>query len=96
MTEIGQAIEQKAQRVTMSLVGRQARPGKGYFTVSAPVGQASTQLPQLMQFVSTRGSFIAGRTSVWNPRPTRPRAEIGSTRAQVRMQRAQRMHLLGS
>ena len=73
-----------------------ARPGKGYLAVSAPVGQASMQLPQLTQLVSLSGSFIAGRISVLKPRPTSPIAEIGSTRAQVRTQRAQRTHLFGS
>ena len=91
-----QPTEQKAQCVPSSFVSSRARPGNGYFTVSAPVGHASTQFPQLTQLVSTSGSFIAGRISVRKPRPTSPSAATGSTRAHVRMQRAQRMHLFGS
>ena len=80
----------------MSSVSRQALPLNGYFIVKAPVGQASTQFPQEIQLVSTSGSFIAGRISVLKPRPTRPRAGIGSILAHVLTHLAQSTHLFGS
>ncbi len=96
MTLTGQRSEQREHLVAVSVLSRQALPGYGNFTVRAPVGQASTQFPQLTQFVSIRGSFMAGRISVRNPRPISPSAATGSTRAQVLMHLEQRMHLLGS
>jgi hypothetical protein len=68
----------------------------GSFSVIAPVGQTSMQLPHEMQFVSLRAFSIAGFTIDLNPRLTNPKADTFRISEQVRTHFPQLMHLFGS
>src|SRR5574338_641700 len=88
--------EQKLHIVSKSSLGRVPRTLNGYFSLIAPVGQASTQFPQDIQFVSESALSIAGLITVLNPRLTNPSADTFNTSEHVCTHLPQLIHLFGS
>ncbi len=66
------------------------------FSVSAAVGQASTQAPQETHSESRKGSFWLAATLEAKPRPWMVSANVPCVSSQARTQREQTMHSSGS
>jgi len=62
------------------------------FSVSAPVGHASTHAPQDTHSDSRKGSFWLAATLEAKPRPWMVSAKVPCTSSQARTQREQTMH----
>src|SRR5580698_6545736 len=65
------------------------------FSVSAAVGQDSTQAPHETHSESRKGSFWLAETFDSKPRPWMVRAKVPCTSSQARTQREQTMHSSG-
>src|SRR5262245_3669875 len=62
------------------------------FSISAPVGQASTQAPQDTHSDSRNGSLCDAETRDSSPRPSMVSANVPWVSSQARTQREQTMH----